>query len=148
MIELVQDICSFLGLVTGVVYFYDRMAKDRPIASLTITKQGTRKIACIRVGNVSDYDIAILDATVTPVVYFLTEDLETRSLIEGAAGSRPYFMLKPREEKEFVFAPHFKGGVAVEVVGDQRVAFRLSWRRGNAIRLPHPGVHSDQDFND
>jgi hypothetical protein len=109
MIELVQDICSFLGLVTGVVYFYDRMAKDRPIASLTITKQGTRKIACIRVGNVSDYDIAILDATVTPVVYFLTEDLETRSLIEGAAGSRPYFMLRPREEKEFVFALPLQG---------------------------------------
>jgi hypothetical protein len=73
MIALVQDIGSFVDLVTSVVYFYDRMAKDRPIAS--------------------------------PVVYFLTEDLETRSLIEGAAGSRPYFMLKPGEEKEFVSLP-------------------------------------------
>jgi hypothetical protein len=36
----------------------------------------------------------------------------------------------------YVLTALYAGGVAVEVVGDQCAAFRLFWRRGNAIWLP------------
>jgi hypothetical protein len=136
VIEAIKLVGSIVGLLTGIAYFYDRMARGRPIASLTIVKQGITKYACIRINNVSDYDIAIVDATVTPAVYFLAEDLEERTLVEGAVGRRPYFMLKPREGKELVVAPLYKDGTRIEATGDKRVAFRISWRRGNATWLP------------
>jgi hypothetical protein len=67
------------------------------------TEKESSKIKIGKLGplpsNVSDYDIAILDATVTPAVYFLTEDLETRSLIEGAAG-RGHISCSSREKKK------------------------------------------------
>ena len=140
MIEFIKTVGSFIGLLTGVAYFYDRIAKGRPIASLTITKDGSRKLACIRISNPSSYDIAVLDALVSPSdVYFLVEDLETRSLVAGGVGRRPSFMLKPSESKELILAPKFKNNLAVEVT-PQRVAFRFSWRRGNATWLPQVPV--------
>jgi hypothetical protein len=135
MIEEVKLIGSVVGLLAGVFVVYDRWAKSRPIASLTVNNRGPRKIAAIRISNIGDYDIAVTDATVRPSVYFLTEDLEVRSLLEGSHGQRPYFMLKPREEKELVIAPHFTNGVAREIV-PQRIAFCISWRRCNATWLP------------
>jgi hypothetical protein len=135
MIEELKAIGSFVGLLTGAFYFYDRLAKGRPIASLTIAKDGTRKLACIRISNPSAYDIAVTDATVRSNTYFLTENLETRSLVEGAAGYRPYFMLRPGEAKELVIAPLYKNNVALEV-RPHRVSFWIWWQRGNATWLP------------
>jgi hypothetical protein len=34
MIEVIKTIGSFVGLLTAVVYFYDRFAKGRPAAIL------------------------------------------------------------------------------------------------------------------
>jgi hypothetical protein len=141
MIEAIKLVGSIIGLLTGIAYFYDRMAKGRPIASLSIAKHGSQKIACIRISNVSNYDVAIIDATVAPPsVYFLTEDLETKNLLEGAAGQRPYFMLKPREEKTLVIAPLFKDGKEIADTADIGVKFRISWRSGNATWLPQVPV--------
>jgi hypothetical protein len=136
MIEEIKTIGSLVGLITGIVVFYDRIVKARPIASLTITTDGSRKSACIRLTNVSPYDIAVVDIQVTPPVYFLTEDLGVRNLIEAAAGYKPAFMLKPSESKELVIAPRFENGVPIEIVKAQRVNFLIFWRRGNATWLP------------
>jgi hypothetical protein len=73
--------------------------KGQPTASFTVRDEGTRKLGCIRIMNNSEHDIAIIDACVKPEVYFLTEDMEVRTLIEGAAGRRPRFLLKPQQEK-------------------------------------------------
>ena len=81
MFEFIKNVGAFVGLLTGAFVFYDRLGRSRPIASLTVTNQGTRKIACIRISNIGDYDIAIVDAMVKPRVYFLTEDIEVRSLV-------------------------------------------------------------------
>jgi hypothetical protein len=140
MIEAIKLVGSIVGLLTGIAVFYDRMARGRPIASLTTTTRGAQN-GCIRISNVSDYDIAIIDATVKPAIYFLTEDMEAKTLLEGAFGHRPYFMLRPREEKEFVIALVVKDGKAIEEpVGDACVVFRISWRRGNATWIPQVPV--------
>jgi hypothetical protein len=115
MFEALKTLGSFLGLLTSVVFFYDRIAKGRPIASLTITIKDGRKLVCIRISNPSDYDIAVLSGRVTPEVYFLTKDLESRNLMENQLGSGPYFMLKPKDARELILAPKFKDGVALEV---------------------------------
>jgi hypothetical protein len=140
MLEFLKSIGAISGLLSGLFLLYDRYAKGRPIASFTVRQQATRKVACIRVTNIGDHDVAIIDATVTPAVYFLTEDLEVGTLLEGAAGQRPYFMLKPREEKELVIAPRFRNGVALEVQS-QNVTFRIYWRRCNATWLPQIPVY-------
>jgi hypothetical protein len=135
MFETIKSIGSLVGLLTGVIYFYDRLAKGRPLASLTIIEDGNRKFACVRITNISEYDVAILKAIVRPEIYFLVENLETRSLVEGASGQKPYFMLKPGQEKALFIAAKFKDGIAIEVM-DQRVAFWIYWRRANVTWLP------------
>lgn len=140
MIEAIKTIGAFVGLLTGIAYFYDRLAKGRPIASLTVTHQDTRKLVCIRVSNPSSYDIAILTTAVVPAVYSLTEDLEVRSLLAGAAGSAPSFMLKPGETKELILAPNFKDNLPLEIK-PQRIRVQISWRRGNATWLPQVPVY-------
>jgi hypothetical protein len=46
--EWIRDFGSLFGLVAGIVYFYERLPKGRPIASLKISKRDARKLACIR----------------------------------------------------------------------------------------------------
>jgi hypothetical protein len=140
MLEVLKTIGSFLGLLTTIVYFYDRMAKGRPIGSLTLRVKDGRKLMCIRLSNPSEYDVAITGTTVNPSIYFLTETMETRELIEGQTGDGPKFMLKPREDKELILQSRVKDGVALEVK-PQTVRFRVYWRRGNATWLPQWPVH-------
>ena len=128
------------GWLSGLFLLYDRYAKGRPIASFTVKDEGTRKLGCIRITNISDYDIAIIDACVKPEVYFLTEDMETRTLLYGAGGRRPTFLLKPRQEKELIIAPLYTNGTARHLK-DQNVTFRISWRRGNTTWLPQMPVY-------
>jgi hypothetical protein len=73
--------------------------KVRPAASFTETVQGTRKLPCIRIKNSSsEYDIEVKGVCVKPEVYFLTEDMGVRTLIEGASGQRLTFMLRPQQD--------------------------------------------------
>jgi hypothetical protein len=132
MIEWLKPIGALGGLVANL---FDRFAKGRPTASFTVKDQGTRKVGCIRIKNKGDYDIAIIDVCVTPEVYFLTEDMEVRTLIEGAAGRRPTCMLKPGKEKELIIAPLYTNGIQRDRE-DQNVTFRISWRRCNRTSLP------------
>jgi hypothetical protein len=64
MLEVIKTLGSYIGLLTGLVVLYDRMAKGRPVASLTIGEENGRPSPRIRVSNPSPYDIAILDVTV------------------------------------------------------------------------------------
>jgi hypothetical protein len=140
MIEFLKSVGSYLGILTTIVFFYDRMAKGRPIGSLTIRNKEDRRLVCIRLSNPSDYDVAILGASVSPKVYYLVENLEVRTIIEAQMGTGPYFMLKPKEEKELILAPNFKDNVALEV-NPKSVTFRIYWRRGNATWLWQWPVH-------
>jgi hypothetical protein len=140
MIEVIKTIGAFVGLLTAIVYFYDRMAKGRPIASLTITRKNERKLACIRISNPSSYDIAVLTLDVCPPVYSFAEDVEVRSFIMAAAGKVPYFMLKPGEDKELVLAPNFKDNRPLDLT-PQRIKVQIVWRRGNATWLPQVPVY-------
>jgi hypothetical protein len=135
MFEELKTIGSIVGLLTGLFVLYDRYAKGRPIASLTIVMNGSRNLACIRVSNITPYDFAITDTEVSPKTYFLTEDLEINRLVRGAAGRSPYFMLKSGASKELVIAPMFKDGLPLEV-NHHMINFRIYWRRGNATWLP------------
>ncbi|HZS56792.1 MAG TPA: hypothetical protein VFA65_20465 [Bryobacteraceae bacterium] len=140
MIEFLKTLGSFLGLFTSAVFFYDRMAKGFPIGSLTIEEETGRKLACIRISNPSDYDIAILSSTVKPDIYFLSEKMDVRNLVGGAAGHSPYFMLKPKESKLLIIVPKFAGSMALELK-PQSVKFRFSWRRCNATWMPQWPLH-------
>lgn len=135
MFNWVRDIGSLLGLITGAVYFFDRLAKGRPIASLTISHRDGRKLACIRIVNVSKYDIAIINFSVDPKTYFLSQDMEIKNIVRGASGEKRLFMLKPEESKELIIAPLFKDNLALEAGPAHNVCFSFWWRRGNATWL-------------
>jgi len=135
MIEGIKLIGSIVGLITGLFVFVDRLLRGRPVASLTISEGAGRKLVCIRVSNISPYDIAIIDMKVKPPAYFLTESLAVRRLIEGAVGYKPSFMLKPGKEKEVILAPTFAHGVPNELT-PQRVTIWIFWRHGHTTWLP------------
>src|SRR5262249_23518982 len=106
MSEWFTSIGALVGWLSGLFLLYDRFAKGRPTASFAVKG----KYGCIRITNIGDYDIAVVDACVKPKVYFLTEDMEVGTLLGGAEGQRPTFMLRPREEKELFIAPLYTNG--------------------------------------
>jgi hypothetical protein len=73
MLEAIKTLGSMVGLVTGLFYFYDRIAKGRPVASLTISLENNRPSPRVRINNPSSYDIAILNVTTKPNIYLLAE---------------------------------------------------------------------------
>jgi hypothetical protein len=135
MIEFFKTLGSFLGLISFPFLIYDRIMKWRPIASLTIKMEGSHKVACIRISNITPHDFAIIGASVTPKVYFLTEDFEIKTLIKGAAGKPLNLMLKAGETVELGIAPIIENGVPLET-NPQNVRFSVFWRRGNATVIP------------
>jgi hypothetical protein len=124
------------GWLSGLFLLYDRYAKGRPTASFAVKG----KYGCIRITNIGDYDIAVVDACVKPKVYFLTEDIEVGTLLKGAEGQQPTFMLRPREEKELFIAPLYANGKQ-RALEHQNVTFCISWRRGNVTWLPQMPVY-------
>jgi hypothetical protein len=135
MLEILRDVGSFVGLVTGVFYAFDRLVKGRPVASLTISQEANRPSPRIRVRNASPYDVAIEDVTTRSPAYRLSMTEGAKGNLEASFGSPIYFMLKPGQEQELRIVAMFKDGVPIEAMGDQPVKFLVWWRRGNVTWL-------------
>jgi hypothetical protein len=138
--EAIKTTGSFVGLLAGIAVVYDRLARGRPSASLTIsTYLGDRPSPRIRISNTSRLDIAVLDITVHPEIYLTAEGGQPEDRLRASLGERPSFMLKPGEQREIWILPKFENNIALEIKPG-RVAFRVSWRRGNATWLPQVPV--------
>lgn len=136
MIEEIKTLGSIVGLLSGAFLILDRMARGRPIASLTILMDGARKVPSVRISNIAPYDIAITGIKVSPPTYFLTEEAEIRGSLRGAVGRSVHFMLKSGESRELKIAPLFDtGGLPLEITRHS-VTFYIYWRRGNATWMP------------
>jgi hypothetical protein len=77
---IVGAIGGIIGMIGGLLSLRDRFAKGRPIASLTTTTQGSRKLLTIRIKNTTEYDVVIDGASERRGVYFLVEDFDTSNL--------------------------------------------------------------------
>lgn len=121
--------------MTGAIAVYDRIAKGRPIATITYEKKDYDTSVGITITNAGDATAVILKASVTPDIYFLTFNLETRSLIEGQLNPLKSFFINPKGSVRLFFVPRFKNGVNMDL-HDQAVRFSFSWRRGDATWLP------------
>jgi hypothetical protein len=131
MIEL-STLGAIVGFIGGGIVLFDRYYKGRPIASLSMMDdEGTRRI-CIRIKNITAYDIAILNLEVKPPIYHLAENLNTRTIIKGVMGQPPRLLLGPDEERRLIIAPLYDGGLAREVSRAGRVNFYVNWRSGNS----------------
>jgi hypothetical protein len=139
LFEAVKTVGSFVGLLAGIAVLYDRLARGRPCASLTISVYGGSPSPRIRVNNTSPYDIAVVDITVHPETYLTAESGDAEDRLRAARGQRPYFMLKPDEQKEIWILPKFENSIPLEIIRGA-VAFRIWWRRGNATWLPQVPV--------
>src|SRR5262245_46874763 len=115
MIETVKTIGSLVGLATGIFILYDRLARGRPVASLTISRENERPSPRIRISNPSSYDVAILNVTCHPRVYLLTDQEGPEGNLRASFGHIPDFMLKPGESKEVRIVPRFEDGVPLEL---------------------------------
>src|SRR5229473_3679476 len=128
-----RDLGAIIGFVSGALVLIDRYYKGRPIVSVsTVDDSGLTRV-CIRITNITPYDIAIIGNYVQPNVYFLSETLEVRDLITSQTRS-PQILLKPQQSKDFFIAPRFQNGVALELE-PRYVEFWIFWRRGNATWL-------------
>jgi hypothetical protein len=65
MLEILRDIGSLVGLITGVFYAFDRLVRGRPVASFTVSEENGRPSPRISITNVSPYDITIEDVTIS-----------------------------------------------------------------------------------
>jgi hypothetical protein len=133
----IGEIGGVVGLMSAGIVWMDRYYKGRPVVSLTTQNASGQTLICIRITNTTPYDVAIIGSNVRPAIYYLTEDRDPRSLIEGQAGKVPQFMLKPTESRLLILMPFIKNGVPLEIV-KKRVDFWIQWRRGNATWLWQP----------
>jgi hypothetical protein len=124
-----------VGLLAGAFTLYDRIAKGRPVATITYKDGGYETRVKITLTNADDTTAVILKSTVLPDIYFLTFDEETRSLVEGQLRPLKPFFLNPKDSIELAIVPRFKNGVNMGLM-DQAVRFSFSWRRQNATWLP------------
>jgi hypothetical protein len=134
LFEIIKTLGSFVGLLTGAVFFYDRFAKGRPIAYLSF-KDDENKSAFLRIENPGTSGIAVFDIGVSPDVFGLAEDLERRNLLKAASGSPISFILAPGAGKELFVASKFQHGLPLELNAN-RITFRIFWRRGNSTWIP------------
>jgi hypothetical protein len=127
------DIAAYIGFLTGIFTFWDRYAKGRPIAFLV--SKSTEVWLCI--SNPGDYSIFISIKTTPPKVFFLSRDLERRSIINGAIEGQlsgiTNWSINPKESAEFLIGDLVKDEVAR--LADRRVRFSVSWRRGSVTWL-------------
>jgi hypothetical protein len=135
VLEATKTTGSFVGLLTGIAVLYDRLARGRLFASLTISTLGDRPSPRIRISNTSPHDIAVLDITVHRAIYLTAEDGQASERPRASWGQRPSFMLKPEEQKEIWILPKFEKNLPLEIK-PARVTFRIHWRRGNSTWLP------------
>ena len=133
----IGEIGGIVGLISAGIVWMDRYYKGRPVVSLTTQNESGQTLVCIRITNTTPYDIAVIGSSVRPPIYYLTEDRETKSLIEGQRGKVPQFMLKPMESRLLMLMPFIKDGVPLEIK-KKRVDFWIQWRRGNATWLWQP----------
>jgi hypothetical protein len=133
-----SELGGIAGLIGAFIVLWDRFYKGRPIASLTVKVQhpSAHKVVCIRIKNTTPYDVAILGAKNRQNIYFLAEDEEILSIVQGVAGAKKFaFMLKPEETRELIVMPKLDGGTPREI-NKRYVEFVIRWRRGNATWLP------------
>jgi hypothetical protein len=133
----IGEIGGIVGLISAGIVWMDRYYKGRPVVSLTTQNDSGQTLICIRITNTTPYDIAVVGSNVRPAIYYLTEDRDTQSLIEGQRGKVPQFMLKPTDSKLLILMPYIKNGAPLEI-GAKRVDFWIQWRRGNATWLWQP----------
>jgi len=122
---------ALVGLLTGIFTLWDRYARGRPIACVAFGPDDV----LLRISNPGDYSIFILSAKTIPDVFFLSRDKEIRSIIRDQLSDITYWPIEPKGTAEFVIADRFKDGKKLGLT-DQRVWFRVSWRRGSTTWLP------------
>jgi hypothetical protein len=132
--EVLKTIGSFAGLLSAAFLIYDRFAKGRPVASLTISQENKRPSPRIRVSNPGSFDVAVLSTSVEPNVYLLAENEGAEGNLRASFGQIPNFMLKPGQEKELRIVPRFENNLPLDLK-PQDVTFRIYWRRGNSTWL-------------
>ena len=133
--DFLKTVGSFVGLFTGAFTLYDRIARGRPIATMTFTKVGNGISPKVKIENASDTTIVILEWSVRPNVYFLMKDDSLRWSIEDQLKTSAPFPLNSKQSVELTFAPRYKAGESMDL-GDQAVRFSFKWRRANATWLP------------
>jgi hypothetical protein len=134
-----SEVGGIVGLLGGLVVLFDRYYKGRPVASLTVDtlSPSGRKLVCVRIQNTTPYDVVIRHPTNRQRIYYLTQDEEPGTLLQGAAGTLKFaFMLKPDETKKLIIKAYIKDNVPLEVKKPGYVEFLIPWRRGNATWLP------------
>jgi hypothetical protein len=130
----IGEVGGVVGLISGMLVFADRYYKGRPVVSLTTTVEAGQTLVCVRITNTTPYDIAVVGSNVKPPLYSLTENREIRTVLEGAKGRVPRFMLKPAESRLLII----KDNLPPEVTRPGRVDFWIKWHRGNATWLWQP----------
>jgi hypothetical protein len=140
MFETLRDIGGVVGLLGGLVVFYDRFFKNRPVASLTVREENDQRRVCIRVKNTTNYDIVVVGVRVRPLFYSLVQDEYTPVLKPGSFGEVHHFILKPDESRAWMIMPRSLRNVSLEPPENRHVNFWVSWRRGNATWMPQVPV--------
>jgi hypothetical protein len=128
---------GIVGILGGGAALFDRFYKGRPIASLTTREENNRTLVCIRVRNITNYDIVLNGVYVRPKeVYSVVQDESIRTLLIDAAGRIREHVLKPDESTELILKPKFENNMPVEALKNRYVEFWVKWRKGNATWLP------------
>jgi hypothetical protein len=73
LFELAKTVGAFIAIPTAIFVFWDRLARGRPIVSLTVKDEPIKDSRFLTITNVGKYDIAIREVRVRPQIYGTTK---------------------------------------------------------------------------
>jgi hypothetical protein len=154
MLEAITLIGAIVGLATGVFTFWDRLARGRPLAWLTVTIRtgGTPPDPGIRIKNPGPTDLFIQGVRPRPAdIYSVAKDHSIKATMT-ALDADVNLLLRPGQEHELAIVDRHVA--AAQKDASQRVRFSIYWRKTSSTWLPqfpvviHTSTHDIQRIID
>ncbi len=154
MLEAITLIGAIVGLATGVFTFWDRLARGRPLAWLTVTIRtgGTPADPGVRIKNPGPTDLLIQGVRPHPAdIYSVAKDHSIKATMT-ALDADVNLLLRPGQEH--VLAIVDRRVAAAQKDASQRVRFSIYWCKTSSTWLPqfpvviHSSTHDIQRIID
>jgi hypothetical protein len=130
-VEAIKLFGGIAGLATAAFTIWDRLARGRPLAYVTLKGSPGNPYQYVRVKNVDRMDILITAIRPSPSRFRISKGHSLRAIVGAAMGERPAAILAPEQEHDF----------PVIIKSDEPAStiwFFISWRRASVTWMPLP----------
>jgi hypothetical protein len=140
MLETIKTVGAFAGLLTTAFVIWDRWARGRPLAWVTIKKFGVNPYTYIRIKNPGPADVFILAVRAYPSgTYFIARDQSSQAIVDASLKIDTNVLLWQGETRDLPILP-FRKPSEMAKDAPQAVRVVIYWRKTSSSWLPQVPV--------